>query len=307
MMGNPILGGDYLSGPNNSFHSQLPTKHKKIASTSNLPGGLYTAGRTLPTPVSALHPFGEDPNSNYDGSSRSTSAYSIMPNSAGPLLNAFHHPTPAYPTTFGMLEPLKFRLPSDQVHQIASAVNAKSQAQQALDAAISMPPPPVPQRPLASNTGINGHPTAKPESVSQPQSDALDQVGDVIKVSTDRRGDSRYSDVSMHNNCTSFPTCTTEDSEGRVVHNPPTAPATVVKGKKEGSSAAKRKSSSSEKQSDRAEKRPVRRSSRLLQHDSGHPGASSDSLNGSNNAVIEPSGGPVQEANPISSQISESE
>ena len=56
----------------------------------------------------------------------------------------------------------------------------------------------------------------------------------------DRRGESRFSDVSMHVGCDSFPGCLTEDHEGHLLHN--TTPGPVIRGKKEGSSPDKRKS-----------------------------------------------------------------
>ena len=62
---------------------------------------------------------------------------------------------------------------------------------------------------------------------------------------TDRRGDSRYSDISMHAGCNAFPSCISEDTEGHLVHTG--GPATVVRGRKEGSSLSKRKSTSTGK------------------------------------------------------------
>ena len=73
---------------------------------------------------------------------------------------------------------------------------------------ISMPPPPVPQR-----------------NAPAP-----------IVPYSDRRGDSRFSDISMHAGCESYPTCLSEDAEGYTVHSPG-VPAASIKSRKEGSSS----------------------------------------------------------------------
>lgn len=75
---------------------------------------------------------------------------------------------------------------------------------------MAMPPPPIPQRVSAPNT----------------------------TPVMDRRG-ANYSDISMHAGCTSFPSCMSEDVDGRLIHVD--NPSTVIKGKKEGSSPSKRK------------------------------------------------------------------
>lgn len=55
----------------------------------------------------------------------------------------------------------------------------------------------------------------------------------------DRRG-VNYSDISMHNGCINYPSCISEDADGQIVHI--NNPSTVIRGRKEGSSPAKRKS-----------------------------------------------------------------
>ena len=82
-----------------------------------------------------------------------------------------------------------------------------------------MPPPPLPQR--------------------------LTMTSPPMQPVADRRGDSRYSDISMHAGCNAFPTCISEDTEGHLIHTG--GPAGVVRGRKEGdSSPSKRKSTSTE-------------------------------------------------------------
>jgi hypothetical protein len=69
-----------------------------------------------------------------------------------------------------------------------------------------MPPPPIPQR---------------------------NATGSMMPV-IDRRGDSRFSDVSMHVGCINYPLCLSEDADGHVVHHP--APA--IRSRKEGSTSS---------------------------------------------------------------------
>lgn len=210
-----------------------------------------------------------------DASSRSTSAYSIFNDAAAPLLSKDIH-MPVFsserPEVAKKSPPFHFRLPSDQLQIIVKAITSNQQQQQgAIAAAASpnttMPPPPLPVhavQPKATNSseqhGACSFPLARPN----PDSDMLDVIN--------RREQSRYSDISMHAGCTDFPSCTSEDAEGRIVHNTLTSPAEVVKGRKEGSSPAKRKLSVSyvvAKEDDHTEKRPCR-SPRLLQHDPRH-------------------------------------
>lgn len=106
------------------------------------------------------------------------------------------------------------------------------------------------------------------------QSHRSPPLGPGVVNFVDRRAESRYSDVSMHAGCEGFPMCTTEDEEGSILHIAPNGPASIVRGRKEGSSPAKRKSTNTTANSS-AEKK-LRRSSRLLQHDSGHENVDSD-------------------------------
>ncbi len=339
MLSNPILNSAYFSAAHQTnITQQTSTKHRKMASTSNINSVTGAVGMMpLLYPVSSLDPFTNDPNSNYDGSSRSTSAYSVMPDTAAPILHkGVYHPTPGYPQTYTealqrQLNPatrgkqqLSIRLPSDQIEKIISALGPRTQAQQITTPTTpdtSMPPPPIPQRApaLSNNTALENStaPDNSTEKDSGPttQSQLSQAGGNAIN----RRGESGYSDVSMHNNCTSFPTCTHEDGEGRLIHNAPTAPATVVKGKKEGSSAAKRKLSLSAKQNDdQTEKKRPRRSARFLQHDSGFDSGPSSDLNHNTNnnngaaggdepAVVESDGRAGQEADESGAQVAESE
>ena len=81
-----------------------------------------------------------------------------------------------------------------------------------------MPPPPLPQRLM-------------PTPPLQPVADRT-------------RGDSHYSDISMHAGCTSYPNCITEDGDGSILHNG--HPTSVVKGRKEGSFSSTKRTSSHE-------------------------------------------------------------
>ncbi|KAI7085031.1 hypothetical protein KC319_g21662 [Hortaea werneckii] len=96
----------------------------------------------------------------------------------------------------------RFRLPSDQVQQIIQAIK-----QPLPNVSDAMPPPPLPQRLM-------------PTPPLQPVADRT-------------RGESHYSDISMHAGCTSYPNCITEDGDGAILHNG--HPTSVVKGRKEGS------------------------------------------------------------------------
>ncbi|KAK0274293.1 hypothetical protein LTR91_020166 [Friedmanniomyces endolithicus] len=134
-----------------------------------------------------------------DSSSRSTSAYSFVPPTAYPTFD-LAAPYPGSGTQSLHNQSMHLRLPSDQLQKIIDALTPPKAAE-----ALSMPPPPVPQQ----------RPT----------------VGSTTPVSN-RRGNnsSRYSDISMHASCTSFPSCISEDAEGCLVHQP----ATIVRGRKEG-------------------------------------------------------------------------
>lgn len=97
----------------------------------------------------------------------------------------------------------------------------------------------------------------------------------------------------MHAGCNGFPMCTTEDEEGSILHVAPNGPASIVRGRKEGSSPAKRKLTKTIANSS-AEKK-LRRSSRLLQHDLGRESVDSDkrpggdSIEGGGPAIVESS------------------
>lgn len=148
----------------------------------------------------------------------SSSTYSSYPPSAYhfgmPALSLNPH---AWPSNVPM------RLPSDQLQLILNKIQYRSapvsrihhsRSTSPSDSSVKddvspnvMPPPPVPLR----NIG--------PDRRSEP---------------------SRFSDVSMHADCTSYPHCVTEDSDGRVLHAPPSAslPSPAPLGKKEGNTTA---------------------------------------------------------------------
>lgn len=288
------MEGNHLGGQAVNANSKPAAKRKKAASTSNI-------GATLPShyPTQAMAPCPVrndlvTPSSNYDlNSSRSTSAYSTVPDLAAPLIaKGMHHTNPGCSDAYvgatqqvvSHKQPqISFRLPSDQLSKIIDALGKRPQVVSedkpssvlpTTNPSEMMPPPPVPQRVSAGGDGINQNATTT-AAQGHPQSNTV-----VVPVAN-RRDESRFSDVSMHNNCTSFPTCTTEDANGTIVHAPADCPSPVVKGKKEGSSAApKRKLSISAETNDQAERKRTRRSSRLLQHDSGYAGGPSDDNDG---------------------------
>ncbi|KAK5171175.1 uncharacterized protein LTR77_004319 [Saxophila tyrrhenica] len=336
------MNNAFFPGPQNITGTQSSNKYglhqRKVASTSNINTGSYTMGAlTLPRPGSPLHPFGHDQHSNYDGSSRSTSAYSAMPDTAAPLLHkGLYHPTPGYLNQYTEAaqrqrqsipasSQFSFRLPSDQINRIITALGSKTQEEQPTNTSTSMLPPPIPQRVAAVN-----------KDAEESNGDAAPgqfQLNQAAASDNNRRGRSNYSDISMHNDCTSFPTCTQEDGNSGVVHNPPVAPAEttstapavtaptaptakIVKGKKEGSASAKRKLSTSAQQSEATEKKRTRRSTRLLQHDSGYAGGLSSSdrdvsngngTAGAEPAVVESNGRAGQEADESGAAVTESE
>ncbi|KAK5134726.1 hypothetical protein LTR08_006241 [Meristemomyces frigidus] len=155
-----------------------------------------------------------------DGSSRSTSAYSNYPPIAyQPMSMPAAYPTPYASHQMGAHtmgahafasqmshEAMKFRLPTDQLQTIINALSPPKPA-------TAMPPPPIPQY---------RHANLPPQQTAP---------------TIDRRGDSRFSDISMHAGCDSFPACLTEDHEGHILHN--NGPAPVIRGRKEGSSPGK--------------------------------------------------------------------
>ena len=179
-----------------------------------------------PTPTALYNDrilLGQDPNSCYDASSRSTSTYSTIPFSALPSMM---HMSPGYPdisaydrTTRNQFE---VRIPSDQLEKILNALESPKRASsQAGSDAKNMPPPPLPLY------------VAGPKGVGTDQLPVPAHLHSFV----DRRGESHsnLSDISMHAACTEFPKCTAEDSDGHIVHSSPAAPAKTVRSRKEGS------------------------------------------------------------------------
>lgn len=245
--------------------SQAPhAAHRKMPSIGSLQIPMIGGPQQFAGP---FNPYQSHP-TNFDPTSRSTSAYSTLSASAGPIIpNNFSISTPQQNGTQANSprdSQFQFRLPSDQLAQIIHALNPNKQESQMQSSAESMPPPPLPMhanqfRPDAT---LNGHYAPG----SKMQRTDLDQLA---LNAIDRRAasNSGYSDISMHPSCNNFPQCISEDPNGCLVHENtgmPPAPVAVVKGKKEGSSATKRKSSSSSTGNAGTEKRS-RNSSRLPQ------------------------------------------
>lgn len=212
---------------------------------------------------------------NFDTGSRSTSAYSTVSASAGPIMppNSFNVPPPqqqnggpGHPAVQARDNQYQFRLPSDQLAQIISALNPHKQEQVSQPSQHAMPPPPLPGHVAQykhENAPIGHYAPLAPRDRTELDQQALNAI--------DRRAasSSGYSDVSMHAGCENFPHCITEDPSGCLVHNNTVVSAGMVKGKKEGSSPTKRKLStnSAAKKNERTEKR-ARNSSRLPQRGS---------------------------------------
>lgn len=131
---------------------------------------------------------------------------------------------------------LEVRLPSDQLQQLIHAINTpQNQETQTMTPGQAMPPPPLPAHARAAKAGSTGH-------VAQPSPDHVAQHAAGINIhQSTPRDESRGSDVSMHAGCTYFPNCTTEDDCGHVIHSSPAVTPSLIMGKKEGSSPAKRK------------------------------------------------------------------
>ena len=254
----------YLSTSASMSNVPFMVKHKRMSSSGNLSMPFPVAALPTQPPTFPLNPYAHDFVSNYDGSSRSTSAYSVLPDSAAPLLPKTM-PAPAYPATradISKKNQVNIRLPSDQIQMIINAISSPSPNQQAVHTETIMPPPPLPLH--AASKGL---PSSHQRSASVAPNDRPAFGTDIVSF-TDRRESSRYSDISMHPGCNSFPDCTTEDAEGHILHSTPQAPATVVRGRKEGSSPTKHKLSSNAQEKGAHAKKRSRRSSGLLQHDS---------------------------------------
>lgn len=134
----------------------------------------------------------------------------------------------------GQRTQLEIRLPSDQLQKLIVAMSPSKQSETQSTSSTQMPPPPLPLHALvakAGETDQHAHDSAK---------DADDAHNDVGLYNASRGS----SDVSMHTGCTYFPSCTSVDDSGLVVHGNPACPSANVKGRKEGSSPVKRMLSS---------------------------------------------------------------
>lgn len=134
----------------------------------------------------------------------------------------------------GQRTQLEIRLPSDQLQKLIVAMSPSKQTETQSTRSTQMPPPPLPLHALvakAGETDQHAHDGAKEAD------DAHNNVG----LCNASRGSS---DVSMHTGCTYFPSCTSVDDSGLVVHGNPACPSANVKGRKEGSSPVKRMLSS---------------------------------------------------------------
>jgi len=177
-----------------------------------------------PTPVLDLHHYQHlqtgDAQSNYDMSSRSTSGYSNGVDITNAMPFGF-----SQDYSLPRSRQVQVRLPSDQLQQIINAMHPADYS-----TSQAMPPPPVPLRAIAPKLEVE----AGYVSSSGQHLPSAPNTNDA-----NRRGESQSSDISMHPECNSYPTCTVENDQGQIVHSSPATPSTVIKGKKEGSSPTK--------------------------------------------------------------------
>lgn len=199
-----------------------------------------------PTHAGPIYSLGTNPD--YADGSRSTSTYSNVTAAALPM-------------KVGQ-RPVEVRLPSDQVGRIIQAIRQEQQMQQvespgqaaspllAVEAA-STPETLSPDEHNTITTLLNVanqentvSPAKQPIKPADPE--GVNELPTELPVTTtvDRRGQSHsnYSDVSMHVNCDSYPTCTHVGSDGRVTHSVMQRPSSTVRGRKEGSSGAESES-----------------------------------------------------------------
>ncbi|GAB7366124.1 hypothetical protein MBLNU230_g7686t1 [Neophaeotheca triangularis] len=161
--------------------------------------------------------------------SSSTSSSSSYPTIALPANHFMTHTYPSALATGPPKQPLEFRLPSDQIRQIIDGLGRPrgdglyGELQRSQDDASMMPPPPAPafarQKKDVGQYGSYGN---------------ADMSASYREGEANRRGMSRSSDVSMHAGCVDYPNCIHEDADGKLFHDAPSTPATVVRGKKEG-------------------------------------------------------------------------
>lgn len=192
---------------------------------------------------SALHGFA------FDGSSRSTSAYTDLSQAALPLTTAEAF---ALSGAAGSMPPyvgeeaayqrnqsneVKLRIPSDQLNQVLRAISEKREGAESGPslAAQSMPPPPLPQHVIQARAT---HSQGESRLQSPVMADCGAQVSEEDLTHGNRRIEacSNTSDVSMHADCGEFPSCTSEDAHGHLIHHTTgVAPAAVMRSRKEGS------------------------------------------------------------------------
>ncbi|OQO01953.1 hypothetical protein B0A48_12426 [Cryoendolithus antarcticus] len=187
-----------------------------------------------PTPAYA-HPlyqsFSQDAHSNYDLSSRSTSAHSNL-GLSGAAESLSTGLKDSY--TVGRTPQVeKNRISSEQMSRLIQALgpDQKQQLTQSLTSSQAMPPPPLPLHAINAKNSR----TDRRASFGQPEKYELTE-GKVTDYGNGHRGVCRSSDVSMHADCTHYPACMFENDMGQILHSSPIMLATVIKGKKEGSS-----------------------------------------------------------------------
>lgn len=196
-------------------------------------GNTSMPGPPPPTPAMSMT-YGISPGSICDDSSRSTSAYSTIPYSSLPILN----------DQFGQLG--DHHSATSQVKAYLSNINISSSNRTSISTipcasyeSHSMPPPPLPQH--AVDAKVIDMPDCS--AITSPEPRTAPQEPQVMQNGVDRRKESRSneSDISMHAGCTGYPDCTSEDTNGHIVHTP----SAVVQGRKEGNGNGKSKYSTS--------------------------------------------------------------
>jgi len=206
----PKLGQPSTVSPQHTqYHPLYTTSYETpLRSYPQLDSGFYTGSSTMPPPplpstLSLTRSLGHPYADMQSLSSRSTSGNSALFDH-GILKNPLDHLASA---ADAQTRQAGFRLPSDQLRQIISALNDGKQQQSSDKSAVPIAPmTPHLQKghfhPVPTNFAVSDEGVRKTRAIARSQRDATD--------------------ASMHLACTGFPNCTSDDLEsGDVVHTTP--------------------------------------------------------------------------------------
>ena len=221
-------------------HGPGNVAHRRTYSNSSAPTSSPMCGIPMPpppTPALGHYDFHTLQASNMQGFQNSTLNGPIFPEtiSGQDLQNIFGSVAlPSLHESYrGQRAQLEIRLPSDQLQKLIVAMSPSKQTETLSTGSTQMPPPPLPLHALVAKAGETDQHEHAGSKVAEPDHDAQDDIG----LHCASRGSS---DVSMHTGCAYFPSCTSVDDSGVVVHGNPACPSANVKGRKEGSSPIKR-------------------------------------------------------------------